>query len=61
MSVKYVNVKMYVFKIILNASGTVQTTRQGRNHTLSHWARDARRFCMTPILYIFVIWIVSNE
>ena len=41
MSVKYANIKMYVPEITLNAIGTAQTTRQGRNHAESHQAHDA--------------------
>jgi hypothetical protein len=32
---------MYVPEITLNAIGTAQTTRQGRNHAESHQAHDA--------------------
>ena len=52
MSVKYANVEMYGLEITLNASGMAQTTRQGRNHTESRQARDARQFCMSPILVL---------
>ena len=50
MSLKYADIKMYVLKITFNALGTVQTTTQGWNHAKSHEARDARRFCKSPIL-----------
>jgi hypothetical protein len=51
MSLKYTDIKMYVLKITLNALGTAHTTTQGRNHTKSHDARDARRFCKSPSMY----------
>jgi hypothetical protein len=49
-SLKYADIKMYVLKITFNALGTAQTTTQGWNHAKSHESRDARRFCMSPIL-----------
>jgi hypothetical protein len=36
MFLKYIDIEIYVLKTTLNASGTVQTTRQGQNHAELH-------------------------